>query len=138
MDHNSIIDKETFEVYENAEDYEKAFICDKPIAKAIASLNKKGYKTIASCSSHYYTNFVTNKAVMYVLFDNIYKFENVPEDFIVDESNGRTSINYVINRYKNENNNLVLKSIEEFTTEVEYVSQELTNWVDKLPNIRKE
>ena len=53
MDHNSLIDKETFQVYLHAEDYPKAFICDKMLARAIAILNKKGYKTFASCSGHY-------------------------------------------------------------------------------------
>lgn len=57
MDHNSIIDRETFKVYTHAEDYPKAFVCDKPIANAVAILNKKGYKTFASCSGHYKTEF---------------------------------------------------------------------------------
>lgn len=57
MDHNSIIDKENYEVYLHAEDYPKAFICDKYIAKAIAELNKKGYQTFASCSGHYEVAF---------------------------------------------------------------------------------
>lgn len=53
MDKNSIIDKETFEVCTNAEDHLKVFVCDKLIALVIATLNKKGYKTFASCSGHY-------------------------------------------------------------------------------------
>ena len=35
MDKNSIIDKETFEVYTYAEDHPKVFVCDKMIAPAI-------------------------------------------------------------------------------------------------------
>ena len=47
MDKNSIIDKETFEVYTYAEDHPKVFVCDKMIAPAVALLNKKGYKTFS-------------------------------------------------------------------------------------------
>ena len=53
MDHNSIIDRDTFEVCIHAEDHPKVFICDKMIAPAISELNKRGYKTLASCSGHY-------------------------------------------------------------------------------------
>ena len=57
MDKNSIIDKEIFEVCIHAEDHPKVFVCDKLIALAVALLNKKGYKTFASCSEHYKIEF---------------------------------------------------------------------------------
>lgn len=57
MDKNSIIDKITFEVCTDAEDHQKVFICDKPIAPVVSILNKKGYKTLASCSGHYRIEF---------------------------------------------------------------------------------
>lgn len=57
MDKNSIIDKITFEVCTHAEDHPKVFVCDKLIAPVIALLNKKGYKTFASCSGHYRIEF---------------------------------------------------------------------------------
>ncbi len=57
MDHNSIIDRKNYDIYKHSEDYPKAFICDKPIAPAVALLNKKGYKTFASCSGHYKVEF---------------------------------------------------------------------------------
>ena len=57
MDSNSIIDKKTFEVCTHAEDHANVFVCDKPIASVIALLNKKGYKTFASCSGHYRIEF---------------------------------------------------------------------------------
>ena len=57
MDKNSIIDKESFEICTNAEDHPKVFVCDKLIAPAVALLNKKGYKTFASCSGHYKIEF---------------------------------------------------------------------------------
>ncbi len=57
MDKNSIIDKTTFEVCIHAENHPKVFVCDKPIAPAISILNKKGYKTFASCSGHYRIEF---------------------------------------------------------------------------------
>lgn len=57
MDKNSIIDKATFEVCTHAEDHPDVFVCDKPIAPVISILNKKGYKTFASCSGHYKIEF---------------------------------------------------------------------------------
>lgn len=57
MDHNSIVDKDTFEVCTHSEDHPDVFICDKQIANAVATLNKKGYKTFASCSGHYKVEF---------------------------------------------------------------------------------
>ena len=57
MDKNSIIDKATFEVCTHAEDHPNVFVCDKQIAPVISLLNKKGYKTFASCSGHYRIEF---------------------------------------------------------------------------------
>ena len=57
MDHNSIIDRNTYEVYTHAEDAPIGFVCDMNIAPAIAILNKKGYETFASCSGHYKLEF---------------------------------------------------------------------------------
>ena len=57
MDHNSIIDKTTFDICKHAEDHKDVFICDKEIAPAISLLNKKGYETYASCSGHYKIEF---------------------------------------------------------------------------------
>jgi len=68
MDHNSIINRETFEVCTHAEDHPKVFVCDKRIAEAISILNKKGYKTVASCSGHYRVEFYEyfNKDLKYL------------------------------------------------------------------------
>lgn len=57
MDKNSIIDRTTFEVCTHAEDHPNVFVCDKPIAPAVAILNKRGYRTFASCSGHYRIEF---------------------------------------------------------------------------------
>ena len=57
MDHNSLIDKNTYDVYKHAEDCPLMFICDKNIASSVALLNKKGYKTYASCGGHYKLEF---------------------------------------------------------------------------------
>ena len=67
MDHNSIIDRKNFKVYKHSEDYPNAFICDKLIAPCVSILNKKGYKTKASCSGHY-------KLEYYEYFDCDLKF----------------------------------------------------------------
>ncbi len=49
MDNNVFINKNTFEVYD---DYSEVFLCDKQIANAVATLNKKGYVTKSSCEGH--------------------------------------------------------------------------------------
>lgn len=73
MDHNSIIDRKTYEVTVHAEDNPYVFVCDKSIAPVIAELNKKGYETLASCSGHYKIEF-------YEWFDedikNLNKYKN--------------------------------------------------------------
>ena len=77
MDKNSIIDKESFEVCTHAEDHPKVFVCDKLIAPAVALLNKKGYKTFASCSGHYkiefyeYLNEYIKKLEEYQKYDDV-------------------------------------------------------------------
>lgn len=74
MDKNSIIDKITFDVCTHAEDHPRVFVCDKMIAPVIALLNKKGYKTVASCSGHYIVEF-------YEYFDeDINKLEEYQND----------------------------------------------------------
>lgn len=55
MDNNAFIDKKNFEVYEEHPD---VFNCDKGIAKIIATLNQKGYKTKSSCEGHIEFNWV--------------------------------------------------------------------------------
>lgn len=57
MDHNSIIDRKNYNITVHAEDNPDVFICDKMIASSVANLNKKGYKTYASCSGHYKIEF---------------------------------------------------------------------------------
>ncbi len=54
MDKNYYIDKETYEIYEEAP---YTFNCDKKIAYAVSAMNKKGYKTKAACSGHYKVEF---------------------------------------------------------------------------------
>lgn len=130
MDHNSIIDRETFEVFEHAEDYPKAFICDKRIAPSIALLNKKGYKTIASCSGHYRLEWnEQNKTLIYILFDKEYKFNSIPNGFEIMLTDGKTQIESFIN-LTIENK---LRNRMEFERELDIKCQILNDWVEKLP-----
>ena len=77
MDHNSLINKKTYEICKHAEDNNDYFICDKVIAPAISLLNKKGYTTYASCSGHYKIEF-------YEWFDEDIK--NLKNSKIIQES----------------------------------------------------
>ena len=134
MDHNSIIDRETFEVFEHAEDYPKAFICDKRIAPSVALLNKKGYKTIASCSGHYRFEWnEQSKTVIYILFDKEYKFDSIPDGFEIVMTDGKTQIESYINlTIENKLRNRI-----EFERELDIKCQILNDWVEKLPVIKE-
>ena len=134
MDHNSIIDRETFEVFEHAENYPKAFICDKRIAPSVALLNKKGYKTIASCSGHYRLEWnEQSKTVIYILFDKEYKFDSIPDGFEIVMTDGKTKIESYINlTIENKLRNRI-----EFERELYIKCQILNDWVEKLPVIKE-
>ena len=163
MDHNSIIDRKTFEVCKDAEDHKDVFICDKEIANVVALLNKKNYKTIASCSGHYkieYYEFLKedisnleeyknnnriiikevrekdfdyweeiDKTHMYILFDKIYEFNNLPEGFTIDNSSDKTYIEHIISFYDENNKHRTIKDV---TREIENKSKELEEWVKLL------
>ena len=163
MDHNSIIDRKTFEVCKDAEDHKDVFICDKEIANVVALLNKKNYKTIASCSGHYkieYYEFLKedisnleeyknnnriiikevrekdfdyweeiDKTHMYILFDKIYEFNNLPEGFTIDNGSDKTYIEHIISFYDENNKHRTIKDV---TREIENKSKELEEWVKLL------
>ena len=163
MDHNSIIDRNTFEVTLHAEDHKDVFICDKAIANVVALLNKKGYKTIASCSGHYKIEFYeylkedinkleeyknnnriiikeirdndfdyweeVDKTIMYILFDKIYDFNNLPKGFKLDNTREKTCIEYTINFYDENDKHRTIKDV---TREIEEKSKELEEWVKQL------
>ena len=133
----SIIDRETFEVYYYESDYPKAFLCDQALAYPVSMLNKKGYKTVYSCSGHYYLVHETYHQEMYILFDKVYKFDNLPEGFEEETSTNldgidRTRIYYVIDNYKDDKFTIT-KERPEFETELEMLSQRLMKWVESLP-----
>ena len=168
MDNNSIIDKKTFEVCTHAEDHPQVFICDKPIAPVIALLNKKGYKTFASCSGHYRIEFheyldedisklkeyqsdekiiikkIKNNTfdywqeidgtLLYILFDDKYEFDNLPEDFELTINDGRdylrTCIECIINFYDENNQHRKMASV---LKEIDNKCEILRQWVNKLP-----
>ena len=121
MDKNSIIDKESFEVCTNAEDHPKVFVCDKLIAPTVALLNKKGYKTFASCSGHYKIEF----------------YEYLNEDIKnLDEyqkyNDPRTHIWSEISFYDENNEHRKRSDIQ---NEIEDKCNRLKEWAECLPNI---
>lgn len=131
MDHNSIIDRETFEVFEHAEDYPKAFICDKRIAPSVALLNKKGYKTLASCSAHYRLEWnEQDRTTTYIAFDKDYKFDTLPEGF---EKNISSDGKVCIDRFIMLCENGKLRDRFEFERELDNTCQKLYEWVENLP-----
>ena len=161
MDHCSIIDRTTFEVYKHSEDY------DKLLAPAVALLNKKGYKTYASCQGHYKNEFYEyfdedienidevkkNKNIIitnikeksfdfikildiytYILFDSEYKFNNLPKCFdVYTNESGRTGIESFTSYY-DENDNKKPRNIVE--KEIEDKCNKLLEWADKLPELK--
>ncbi len=167
MDRNSVINRKTYEVYKYAEDYADAFICDRLIAPAVALLNKKGYKTYASCQGHYGIEFYeylnediskldeyknnkriiikeiressfgywleVDKTLLYILFDDNYTFDDIPNGFDVTINDGlsykRTCIKSIINFYDENDKH---KSIKDVTDEIEYKCDILYNWASKL------
>ena len=169
MDKNSIIDKETFEICTHAEDHPKVFVCDKQIAPVIAILNKKGYKTFASCSGHYKIEFdeyfdeninklneyqeneriiikkikeksfdyweEQDKTLLYILFTDNYKFNNLPKEFKLTINDGldnpRTCIECEISFYDENNNH---KKMIDVLKEIDNKCNILKEWADKLPN----
>lgn len=64
---NYYIDKETFEVYNEAP---YTFECDKKIAYSVSELNKKGYITEDACSGHYKVEFQEELNVSKSLLNN--------------------------------------------------------------------
>ena len=167
MDHNSIIDKNTFNICKHAEDHNDVFICDKEIAEAISLLNKKGYITYASCSGHYKIEFYewfdedinkleefknnpriiirkikeksfdywseVDKTQTYILFKKQYHFTNLPEGFIEETSDDRTSIScpiYFYDKSGKKKRDIVEKEIKE-------KCNILKKWVEQLPKERR-
>lgn len=168
MDNHSIIDKKTFEVCINEEDHPKVFVCDKPIAPVIALLNKKGYKTFASCSGHYRVEFYecfdedisklkeyqqderiiikkvkdnsfdyweeVDKTLLYILFTDEYKFDDLPNDFKLYTDNGldypRTCIEYEIGYYDKNNEH---RKMIDVLKEIDDKCKLLKEWADNLP-----
>lgn len=167
MDSSSIISKNTYEVYKHEEDCPFAFICDKEIAPVVASLNKKGYKTFASCSGHYRNTFyewfnedikeleeckkdnkiiiteirddsfdyisIVDKTLIYVLFNGKYELENIPDGFYIEDSDGRTCINYEISYYDEFDKRKKRSVVEE---EITKQCSILKEWVDSLPELK--
>ena len=139
---NSLIDKETFEVYYYEKDFPNVFLVDQPLAYPISLLNKKGYKTLYSCSGHYYFVHETFHQEMYILFDKVYQFDTLPDGFIKEittspEGIERTRIFYEINNYKTVGNEEVVKERWDFDPEIEVLSQRLMKWVENLPDYKE-
>lgn len=168
MDSNSIIDKKTFEVCTYAEDHPDVFVCDKAIAPVISILNKKGYKTFASCSGHYGIEFnecfdesidklkeyqqneriiikkikessfdyweEIDETLLYILFTEKYKFNNLPKDFKISINDGldypRTCIECEISFYNKNNEH---RKMIDVLKEIDDKCKTLKEWANKLP-----
>ena len=104
MDQQCLIDKETFEIYE---EHPSVFICDKKIAQTVINLNRLGYSTKASCQGHYDFRYVEEKNCPIQFLDEIKndktsKIEEIREDSFDywTEITGRTIYILFAEKYK--------------------------------------
>ena len=66
---------------------------------------------------------------MYILFDKIYDFNNLPKGFKLDNTRKKTCIEYTINFYDENDKHRTIKDV---TREIEEKSKELEEWVKQL------
>lgn len=133
MDRCYFIDKETFEVYE---EHPKVFSCDPHIAEAVSILNKLGYYTLASCEGHYEikefdVSYPKEKmrTSIYILFQDQYKFPNIPEGFILEALEDKILIEHSINYFDKD---IYIKR-SEFEKEKSKYIYILNKWAKGLP-----
>jgi len=160
MDNNRFINLETFEVTENIPNY---IMVDKEIANTIAVLNKKGYKTLNSCSGHFkeHRKSLQEKVDLYCLEEaknnKIYDIEEIQENaFSCWILHCRTSIYIMFEKkyefpslpegFELESLNIIrctielldngkLKEKEIIYKEIEKYNKILEDWANNLPDI---
>ena len=83
MDNFRYIDLNTFEIFDNPKGY---IPCDNEIADIIAILNKKGYKTVASCAGHNVIEYSVESEIRNISeLDEIKKMSDFKVCDIVDD-----------------------------------------------------
>ena len=94
---------------------------DENIIETILILNKKGYRTLESCSGH----LKGLGSSVYILFDDRYVFDTLPNGFSIDYA------------YYSENDMLIGKSINgdisDRQMEIWNTSKDLLEWAEALP-----
>lgn len=139
------INKNTFDVVDNI------FEVDELLAETISMLNKKGYYTKYCCSGHVKDPriyeltkgnntlienvgyMVDNQNILipytfttvYIMFNNYYHFDNLPEGFKQKEN----TIEFVISYYKDN----VRKESNDIENEIKNANDRLFEWVINLP-----
>ena len=162
MDNNTFIDKKTLEIVDDA----VVFNVDKEIAETISILNKKGYKTLASCASHFQILF--NEERNCTDFEFLEKIKNdkrviikrldeesydywyeITENFIYILFDKEYEFEIMPEGFKVSDNSIkylmsyykvefsVRKSEEEYNKEKEYYLKNLNNWAKELPVIEE-
>ena len=138
----SFIDSENFHVYNTDKDHRiigDLIECDDFIAPIISILNKKGYKTVWSCSGHmnetlykFDGKLITMRNRCYIQFHQTVTIDDlviIPDGFSVDYVN------------ENEFQILIEKEFEivghECYLEILDTMRLLLDWVNKLPENKK-
>jgi hypothetical protein len=115
---------------------------DELFVPVIIELNKKGYNTVACCSSHFDSNS-HNAYSSYIYFDDEYKFSSLPDGYMYDQDlypwvdwkeNGydkRNTIRIEFNKNKDINFNELSKSIINNAVSV-------LEWAEGLDEIKNE
>lgn len=88
------------------------------IQETVRELNKKGYRTVYCCESHYDTSLS-----IYVLFDKRYSFKALPKGFKISNFRGLPKVEHIIK------NNDDKKSFNE--EKVKYLKH-FTDWAKSL------
>lgn len=160
------VSKRDFKVHSELKDF---IPCDFELAECIASLNERGYETVACCAGHYNPGFYLYQNVkideldeykgdshviitevredgfdmwserlashIYVLFNKMYSFENLPEGFTLEDFEATSGTERCILEcdvnYYDENGKM--RKMKDVYEELDYRQKKLTAWAKSLP-----